>query len=385
MAILFVAFLTSILKNRQKGLFSKQDIIILTTLATLPILFLVSTVYSENISKAIEFIVRTLPLILLPVSIIGLGKMYGKVNVRTFSLVYLLAIFFNTVFNEIRIYSSNNKELTNWEYRQIFEELTGVHGTYYSLWISIAILMITFIVINEIKRRNFKKTILFLFIAVYLIYYQTILGARMPFIISVSLILIHLLYLLRKKKLVYLITIVIIGLFILILVKAKSNLYERIGELTEYNLELPEGDYHIKQGRITNTQIRNGIYYCSFLVIKQNFLFGIGIGDVQDELQKCYQSEINSNVYDIFTFNTHNQYLLVLASNGVLGLIFFLGSLIYLFKIARENRLYLYFFLVVLSCFLTENILSRHDGVVFYALFNSVLISSCLNEKSFST
>ena len=72
--------------------------------------------------------------------------------------------------------------------------------------------------------------------------------------------------------------------------------------------------------------------------------------------------------------NTHNQYLDILMSNGILGFIIFFTFLVFLFLKAIKERNWLLLGIVctfALAC-LTENILSRNQGVLFISFVISI-------------
>ena len=118
-------------------------------------------------------------------------------------------------------------------------------------------------------------------------------------------------------------------------------------------------------------------------ILKQNFILGVGTGDIQDELNKEYRSKGNFKLARVNT-NTHNQYLEILIENGLLGLIFFLSMILMMFYIAckRRNILYLMFLLVVVISFLFETMLNRLAGVTFFSLFSFLLIIDEYQKKN---
>ena len=75
--------------------------------------------------------------------------------------------------------------------------------------------------------------------------------------------------------------------------------------------------------------------------------------------------------------NTHNNYLYFLLSIGVIGLLFFLVFIIYLIKISVMplDIHKLSFCIIVLLNFLTENILSRHWGLMFFSFMLVLLFN----------
>ena len=81
--------------------------------------------------------------------------------------------------------------------------------------------------------------------------------------------------------------------------------------------------------------------------------------------------------------NTHNNYLYFLIATGVFGLISFLIFIGYLFKqsIKPYNILRISFCLIISINFLTENILSRHWGLMFIAFMLTILFSEEKNKR----
>jgi hypothetical protein len=76
--------------------------------------------------------------------------------------------------------------------------------------------------------------------------------------------------------------------------------------------------------------------------------------------------------------NSHNNYLYFLLSAGLLGLISFIGSIIALFYVSLKNKnIYQVTFCVIIAInFFTENILSRHWGLVCISLMLLIFFSN---------
>ena len=82
------------------------------------------------------------------------------------------------------------------------------------------------------------------------------------------------------------------------------------------------------------------------------------------------------------SLNTHNNYLFFLLSTGCLGFFTFLISLLYLFKRSLKplNFLKLSFCVIIAINLLTENILSRHTGLMFVSFMLLLLFNGQKNE-----
>lgn len=110
-------------------------------------------------------------------------------------------------------------------------------------------------------------------------------------------------------------------------------------------------------------------------IIKNNFLFGVGTGDLPKAFEQEYIKN-NSTLSNEWRLRSHNQYLSIAAAFGFVGLIWFLATLIYplLIKNNRLDFLYITFFIIAAISFFTEDTLETQAGVTFYAFFNSFFL-----------
>ena len=119
---------------------------------------------------------------------------------------------------------------------------------------------------------------------------------------------------------------------------------------------------------------RMEIWKISLEIIKENFLIGVGTGDVKDELLKHYE-EKGMSFAKHYNLNAHGQYFQTFITLGFFGFI----SLILLFIIpffqSFKNRNIIYFSFLVIVAFniLVESMFENQAGVVFYTFFNSFL------------
>lgn len=109
-------------------------------------------------------------------------------------------------------------------------------------------------------------------------------------------------------------------------------------------------------------------------LILGNFVLGVGIGDVRDELVKEYISRGETEMVEL-KLNAHNQFVEVFLENGVIGFFLFLiiiGLMVYA-AITGKNLLYGVFILMMLIFFIFESILYRFAGVSFFSFFSLLL------------
>ncbi len=116
-------------------------------------------------------------------------------------------------------------------------------------------------------------------------------------------------------------------------------------------------------------------------IIKDNVIFGVGTGDIVDAFADYYE-ETNSKLRPEYRFRSHNQYLAITVAFGIVGLLWFLFSMLYPYFSDKKNRNYIYFvflFIIALSMF-TEDTIETQIGVTLFAFFNSFLVF-CRDEK----
>jgi O-antigen ligase len=131
-------------------------------------------------------------------------------------------------------------------------------------------------------------------------------------------------------------------------------------------------------------QLREAIWKCTWDIIKQHPVLGVGTGDTQDSLQAAYERRKFYFASRYNRYNTHNQYLQETVTHGFLGLSVFLFSLIMPFfaKIATEDKrvYYLFIFCFAFIC-LTDTPLELNKGIVWYSFFNALIFFKSYNFK----
>jgi len=135
----------------------------------------------------------------------------------------------------------------------------------------------------------------------------------------------------------------------------------------EHEETLPANTHESSAARIL-------VWKSAIEVIKDNSVFGVGTGDVKQELRKVYKEKNIESAYEDH-LNAHNQFIQTTVALGIIGLLvllsFFILPFIYAYK--NNNPLYILFLAIIGFHFLFESMLERQAGVVFYAFFNSLL------------
>jgi O-antigen ligase len=358
-------FTTERLKNRKQ--------IIYLLIFILPfILFAASLLYDPG-KQIIYFILeKKLSLIFLPIVIF-----FSSIKLRTREYHWLFTIFILSVVTEAaivntiilfteNIYRSDPSAFT-FLYRQAFEKYSGIHPTYMCLFIFFALILNVHLM--TISTFNKSKS-LFIFrsaLCVVLVISGIMMGARTPLLACIIAMSLYFLLRYRSKKKI------IAGAFALLVVMALTiavtpNFKERLKEF--YSLQWRPPVFEEQN----TANVRIGIYLCCNSLLKDNWIKGVGPGSLQTALDYCY-GFYNTNAYEGKSYNTHNEFFNHWLSLGLPGILIFLAGLLIPGIYAwREKRIIYFSFLVFFYvCCLTENLLSRQMGVVFFAVFNSLL------------
>jgi O-antigen ligase len=128
------------------------------------------------------------------------------------------------------------------------------------------------------------------------------------------------------------------------------------------------------------------IWWYTFEITNENFLFGVGTGDVKDHLlEKYYEKEMDNALQ--LELNAHNQYLQILIAMGIIGMVVLLLNLVLptLYSIEQKHFLYFIFLMLIGFNFLFESMLETQAGVVFYAFFNAYLFAIKKDPDSLET
>lgn len=149
------------------------------------------------------------------------------------------------------------------------------------------------------------------------------------------------------------------------------GLYSRLSEtLFEYN-------QYRRHNNPNGGSLSQRIEYtrASLYLIKQHPVFGVGTGDIPQAYRRAYD-ELDAPLEEQFRHKAHNQYLSITVGFGIIGLVWFLVSLLYPYLSSKRNRTYLYtvFMVILLLSMLPEDTIETQAGVTWFAFFNSLLI-----------
>jgi len=142
----------------------------------------------------------------------------------------------------------------------------------------------------------------------------------------------------------------------------ESRIYIIIWQLNTY----------IQTGNASAQSISQRIDYLKSAkhIIKENFWFGVGTGDVKDVFDKTLD-KLSPKLNQENRYRVHNQYIVVFTTLGVLGFSVFLFVFFYPIFLLKiwNNYLFSIFYLIIVLSFFTDNPLETQLGVGFFAYF----------------
>lgn len=147
----------------------------------------------------------------------------------------------------------------------------------------------------------------------------------------------------------------------------KGRIYETLWEIDVYKKTGDANGHSLTQ--------RFEYWKTALNIIKDNPVIGVGTGDVPAAFEQEYIRS-NSLLGKEWRLRSHNQYLAFAVAFGILGLLWFLLTLIYpLLKVKTgSSYLYITFFIIAVISFFTEDTLETQAGVTFFAFLNSFFL-----------
>lgn len=231
-----------------------------------------------------------------------------------------------------------------------FLNVVDIHHTYLAIYI---LFIINFMLIRWVKNKKYsvKKTIVLLLAIVSAFAIIFILGSKIAMVIFATLFIIQFSPELSKQNVLkYLLFVLIITTGMFVFNKQLSVNYE------------------------SALDFRTQIWDASIKTIKENPFFG-NLQTPEKELLN-YKHYVSGKYYFLDSdLNSHNQYLSILMKYGIFGIIFSLFFVVNILKkINKKTSKYkireLIGFAVIMGLsFYIENILDRHHGIMFFAIF----------------
>jgi O-antigen ligase len=334
------------------------------------LLYLAGLLYSSNLKYGWFDVEIKLSLFIFPLLFSTLDKdTFDQPKIRIIFTMFILGCLSGSIILLSRALYS--KLMYNTENSFVYSNLSwSFHPSYLSAYLTFAIAIISeFVFINYTRmslraRAGSVTLVLFFFSMVFLLSSKAGIG---------SLLLVSVLYFLfvmfRKKMISSAIGLAIIFAFCFYVA---FHLFPYVTVRINNANMASNFSKNSMSSDTSSTPERMAIWRSSWEIIRHNFIFGVGTGDVKDALLARYK-ENNFQALYAHKLNTHSQYLQTLIALGMIGLIVILAMLLLpaLWALRSGNYLYLVFLFILSFNILVESMLEVQAGVVFFAFFNS--------------
>jgi O-antigen ligase len=346
--------------------FNKEIIKNIILVASFFFLILLGTILSNNKGKALEFVVRNLPMLFLPILFISIKKdknrFYHNIFLGlSFGVFLALLICWVNVFLEMVINKEPFSYLFRWRHlNHQFTEIIDMHASYMALFV---VTCIAYLLRYGKTYIRYKKGI-YLLMVFFTISLFFLLARTILFFAAFSI----LVFFILNKNYKVLVLLGTIGALLLGGLFFVDDQYDFLKK--KFYEELPvvgSGNNSLRFQRLEATQKM----FCKYP------LTGVGIGNSKKIRLEHYR-ETNDERALNKEFNAHNQFFEYLDELGLLGGLLYIS----VFGIAlrrtlkREEYLLCYLVLLFFVANLTESMLVRTHGITYYSIIFSLVFSA---------
>jgi O-antigen ligase len=329
-----------------------------------------SALYSENLRSTMMELEKKLPLLILPLVIgtspVLTAKQLKKIiNFGSWTVVAVL--IFCLAAAAVRKLSGHPE---GFFWRDLTSPLDDLHPSYFTLYINFFITWLMVILLRDWDDLDRGKKIS-VFSRLVLFYIAHVLLASKIHLMIAGIIPVACgLLLLSRQQLRWIVPAAVVVLLLGAIAMLNTQTGQRFRSIEKYSYELdsPVSEFN-------ELTIRLALAECSWLVLRESPVLGVGAGDVQKKLDSVYRAVDYKYGY-LDQQNPHNQYLSQWLATGLAGLAVLLYILATSARFAYKHRLHDFLILTALFgiSFFTESILERQKGIVLFSLLFSLYL-----------
>lgn len=387
-------FLEFDFKTKFKLIKENQLVVPLLMFCGFYLLYVIGMFYSTNIKFGTEDLILKAPIFLMP--LIAFSQDLSKWTSRHRILILLafvigcFIIFCITTIHSITLCVLNGFDFF------YFEEPIWWHHSYLAMYYCFAVAILSIVLIKYPEIPLYQKILTFCLIIIFVVDIVLI-ASKSGYLTLFIILIIFLLYSLFNKNIkrftsIYFI--VFLGFFFLTFFILPQNRMITSLEVINNYIDIKKNPITIDTLKCTTVKTPDTIikkvpiqihddkestfarlqtWKNCYELACEHLPFGTGTGDIRDDLtEKHHQKKLTKS----YNLNAHCQYLQVVATLGIPGILFFLGCFIVSIVIAfrKKQLLFLIFIFIIGFNFLVESMLEIQAGVSFYAIFNSLLL-----------
>lgn len=359
---------------------SLRDPLVLSLLS-LFVIHLVGMIYTSDLHEGWNKLQARSALVVYPLlfSTVNISDKTFRTLLRTF-IVACTGLGFIGLTNSAWLYFQTHQSV--YLYSDNLLILIDGQAIYFALYLNVAILFLFYLSMQP-ESAPWERNLYHFIILPFFLFLIFLLASRLSLVIIVLMGLGTAAYYVingRKWRLgVVIVAGMVLGGFLLAHLFPKT--INRFKSLSEFHFDYKDdrGVYHFNEtdykDRWNGLTIRLAIWSCTWKAIEAHPWIGAGTGDYMNELRKVYK-ERDFKLGMENDYSTHDQFLQIWLTLGLVGLLIFLYSLLYPARSAwlQGNYIYVLFLGMVVLNMLTEEILIVYRGVLFFGFFNSLLL-----------
>lgn len=343
------------------------------------VMVVISVLLSSNFQRGLRYLDPRLPLIYFPltVGLLELRKEFKEKLLLAFACLTCLMVLLCLCWG---IHRSDFFKKPEFLYNDSLTEILDQQSIYISLLVNLAIYIFTYHII--FKKNRLKGlmilAVIFLFIMSYLLASRNLMLVLYATTIGFSFY-----YVVKRKKYLEGVTL-LIGLFLggfLIFKFFPKTInryrelaytqfdYQSMGKESHYNMEVTKDQWN-------GANFRMAAWRCGWELFLSSPIKGVDIGDKKDVLMDKYR-EKNFQFALQTQKNVHNNYLDILYSMGIIGLVLFLlGWIIFPLVYANQHKDWLSILVILTFAFawVTEIYFDRSLGGMLTGFFIPFLL-----------
>ncbi|KQC30607.1 O-antigen ligase family protein [Flagellimonas eckloniae] len=350
--------------------FRRKDLIFLIVVCSYYFYSIVSLIYTDNIEYGLDKIYSQSFLLFFPLFFLSFKEEIGnRTYLKTFQGFWfsLTAVSFLSIAKQLYGVLSGKYGLETLTENNLSTSIVDNYFLGFSLLISFCLITYTYIKLFKNHIRLFRPIALEIATVFILTITLILLNSRNLIFLTAACVctLFFVQSVLRKTP--FLFIKILFAMVAVIFLNYCANPYfgKKMKEVVNYNQENSKDKYW--------GGMRQSIWDCTVKVIKTDPIIGVGVGDQKDQLELCYKIYMHNRLFAMNNnFNTHNIFLQIFLGTGVLGVVLFLFSFVYMIRIAilSNNGYYIIFVGVFILAGLTESYFERNLTMAFFSFYN---------------
>lgn len=330
------------------------------------LVYLISVFNSSDYTAYFNVVKNKIPLVFVWLTFLSIEKIEKK-HVKLLLYVFIACGLISSFWSYLQYMQDPKMYIELYALGQVMPTL--IHHISFSVLLCFIVL---FILNNLLTATTKTERIINLFLLIWFIYFIHILSVRTGIVLLyISLFLFALSILINYKSIVFASVLIVIVLISFNFSYQKIPTIKNKIDYTIYGLK------QLKNNTDSTNQTSDARRILSDKIgielIKQNPYFGVGFGDIKNEMNQIYKAQFPTFTEDVYS-HIHNQYLYVMASVGLFfGSVFCLLLLLPLIYFIKENNIvFSIAYLLLLLVMFWESFIENQLGTSIFLVICSI-------------